>query len=191
MQQDNNKKQPSSAGVFKRLELYPKQAAIIDDAARFTITEATTKAGKTASHIEWILERMHNLGRGNHWWVAPVSEQADIAYRRVKDRLRGFIDSSGELKKLFEAIPFEHNETRKFIKVFGCTLWFKSADKPDSLYGEDVYSLVADEITRWKEEAWTACYSTLTATKGEAKLIGNVKGRKNFAYKLARKAEAG
>jgi hypothetical protein len=176
---------------FTRVSLYPKQAAIIDDAARFTITEATTKAGKTMSHIEWQLEEMAKLRRGNHWWVAPVNSQADIAFRRAQDRLRGYIDSSGELVKVAEPIPFEQNETKKFIKVFGCTWWFKSADKPDSLYGEDVYTLVSDEITRWKELAWSACYSTLTATKGKAKLIGNVKGKRNFAYKLARKAQSG
>jgi phage FluMu gp28-like protein len=89
-----------------------------------------------------------------------------------------------------EPIPFVKNLTEKWIEVFGARIWFKSADKPDTLYGEDVYRLVGDEITRWKVDSWTACYSTLTATRGRAKLIGNVKGRRNFAYQLARKAEA-
>lgn len=184
--------QPTSQAIeFERVDLYPKQSAIVEDPARFTITEATTKAGKTMSHIEWQLEEISKIKRGNHWWVAPISDQADIAFRRAQNRLRGFIDSGGQLVKVCEPIPFEKNETRKFIQVFGAIWWFKSADKPDSLYGEDVYTLVPDEISRWKEDAWIACYSTLTATQGRAKLIGNVKGKKNFAYKLARKAEAG
>lgn len=177
--------------AFRRVELYPKQAAIVDDPARFTICEATTKAGKTMSHIEWLLAEAAALGRGNHWWVATISGTADIAFRRSQARLRGFIDSSGHLLRVGRPIPFRVNRTEKWIEAFGARLWFKSADKPDSLYGEDVYRLVGDEVSRWKEEAWTACYSTLTATRGRAKLIGNVKGRKNFAYRLARKAEAG
>lgn len=173
------------------LNLYPRQAEIINDPARFTITEATTKAGKTISHLYWQLTEIYKLRRGNHWWVAPISDQADIAYRRAQDFLRGYVDASGKLERIGEAVPFTKNDTRKYIDVYGGRWWFKSADNPDSLYGEDVYTLVPDEISRWKEQAWTACYSTLTATKGRAKLIGNVKGRRNFAYKLARKAEAG
>ena len=67
----------------------------------------------------------------------------------------------------------------------------KSADNPDSLYGEDVYGAVIDEATRCKEESWFAVRSTLTATQGKLRIIGNVKGRRNWAYNLARRAETG
>lgn len=42
-----------------------------------------------------------------------------------------------------------------------------------------------------REESWHAIRSTLTATAGPVRIIGNVKGRKNWAFILARKAEAG
>jgi phage FluMu gp28-like protein len=48
-----------------------------------------------------------------------------------------------------------------------------------------------DEASRCKEESWHALYTTLTATRGQIRVIGNVKGRKNWAYRLARKAQAG
>jgi len=54
-----------------------------------------------------------------------------------------------------------------------------------------VYAAVIDEATRCKEEAWHAVRSTLTATRGPIRIIGNVKGRQNWAYRLARKAEQG
>ncbi len=177
--------------TFVRLQLYDKQKAIIDDRSRFTITEATTKGGKTASHIEWLLERSYLARHGNRWWIAPISDVADIAYRRTQDRLNGYIDSGGQLVRAFEPIPFYKNETRKIIYVFNSRIWFKSADNPDSLYGEDVYDAVLDEYTRMLKAAWTAVYTTLTATKGNAKLIGNVKGRKNWGFQLAREAEKG
>ena len=176
---------------FVRLPLYPKQAAIIEDPAQFTITEATPKSGKTMSHIEWILEEAARAQQGHWWWVAPVKDQADIGFRRTRERLQGFIDSRGTLERVSAALPFVDNKTRKYIEFSGATLWFKSADEPDSLFGEDVRGVVGDEITRWKEDAWFAVYTTLVATKGRAKLIGNVKGRRNFAYHLARKAQAG
>lgn len=181
----------ASGSAFRRHTLYPMQAAIVDDPRRFTITEATTKAGKTMSHVEWLLEEAQQIGRGNHWWVATVSGTAGIAYRRTCERLRGFIDSGGKKLLVGEPIPFRKHDTERWIDVFGARLWFKSAEKPDNLYGEDVYRAVGDEVTRWREAAWTALYTTLSATAGRAKLIGNVKGRRNFAYQLARKAETG
>ena len=36
-----------------------------------------------------------------------------------------------------------------------------------------------DEASRMKEDAWTAIQSTLTATRGPVRIIGNVKGEKN------------
>ena len=48
-----------------------------------------------------------------------------------------------------------------------------------------------DEAPRCKEAAWQAVRTTLTATGGRLRIIGNVKGRRNWAYHLARQAEAG
>jgi hypothetical protein len=61
----------------------------------------------------------------------------------------------------------------------------------NTLYGEDVYACVIDEASRFKEESWHAIRSTLTATRGPIRIIGNVKGRKNWFYQLARQAEQG
>lgn len=68
---------------------------------------------------------------------------------------------------------------------------FRSADKPDSLYGEDVKRVVMDEASRSKADAWHAVRSTLTATRGRGVIIGNVKGKKNWFYEWARRAQRG
>jgi len=191
--------------TFERLYLFPEQAAIVDcdlvDAAiRFTITEATTKVGKTMTHLELLLERACKAGEGNWWWVAPSANQARIAFDRAKDRLLGFIqkpdleneDGVFARVKVSDNIPHTSRQAPEMqIFVMGATITFKTAENADMLYGEDVRGIVGDEITRWKEASYVACYSTLSATNGWMKLIGNVKGRKNFAYKLARKAQNG
>jgi len=114
----------------------------------------------------------------NFWWVAPVYPQAEIAYRRMK---RGL--PLGLIKT--------HDSDRWIELPNGTRMWFKSAEKPDNLYGEDVYAAVIDEASRCREESWHAVRSTLTATRGPIRVIGNIKGRRNWAYALARKAEAG
>jgi phage FluMu gp28-like protein len=163
--------------------LVPYQLAILNSLARFTITEAATKTGKTFSHLWWLFEQANIQPQpkngANYWWVAPVYAQAKIAFTR----LRRVVALSGK---------YRINESELFIETpNGSRIWFKSAEKPDNLYGEDVFAIVFDEFTRAREEAWIAIRTTLTSTRGKCKLIGNVKGKKNWGYKLGMKARAG
>ena len=174
------------------IKQYQKQVAFMDCEERFATIEATTKAGKTTGCIVWIWEQaigcknftkkqIISIKPGmNYWWVAPVSMQAKIAFRRLKR----FISAKDMIRV---------NETELSIHMvdFGSTITFKSADNPDSLYGDDVYGVVIDEASRMKKDAWIAIFSTLTATSGSCKIIGNVKGDDNWFYELARQSEAG
>lgn len=164
---------------YRRPELYPKQQDAIFCDARYGIIEGSTKCGKTVGCITWLLEQaMAGHRAQSFWWVAPVYPQAKIAFRRLK---RG----------LPQAL-FDSNESELTVTlVNGAIISFRSAEKPDNLYGEDVHAAVLDEATRMREEAWHAVRSTLTATRGPMRIIGNVKGRRNWAYKLARRAESG
>ncbi|MGH8323239.1 MAG: terminase large subunit domain-containing protein, partial [Steroidobacteraceae bacterium] len=169
---------------YHRPWLYPAQAAFLFTPKRYSIVEASTKTGKTVGCIIWLFEQAIGAGHPgrNYWWVAPIYAQAKVAFRRLKDYLPA----------RYEGGFWKPNESELTIMLANkSTIWFKGADKPDSLYGEDVYAAVIDEATRCKEEAWHALRSTLTATRGPVRIIGNVKGRRNWAYKLARLAEAG
>lgn len=153
--------------------------AAIFDPARISVIEASTKAGKTAGCICWQAKHVLEDTRcGNHWWVAPVYKQAEMAYDRAKKYFPRdeYAAHDGDLK-----IEFRN----------GARWWFRSGEKPDNLYGEDVYSVVVDEATRVREEAWYAIRSVLTYTRGPVRIIGNVKGRKNWAYRLGQLARNG
>jgi hypothetical protein len=164
---------------FVRPRLYPKQLEAIYSSARYSVIEASTKSGKTVGCMVWLTEQAW-LGKSGHeyWWIAPIYEQARIVFRRLK---RGLSRDT-----------FTTNESECSITLGnGAVLRFKGADNPDSLYGEDVHAAVIDEATRVKEDAWHAIRTTLTATRGPVRIIGNVKGRRNWAYRLARRAETG
>lgn len=170
---------PSRPLVYQRPWMYAKQEAAIFNPSRIVCIEASTKSGKTVGCMVWLAEQAMGgrVGR-NYWWVAPIYPQAKIAYRRLK---RGL-----------PAEVFTANENELTLTLSnGAVIWFKGADRPDSLFGEDVYAAVIDEASRCKDEAWHAVRSTLTQTRGPLRIIGNVKGRKNWAYQMARKAEAG
>jgi len=165
---------------YTRPFLYSYQIPILDSNERFTVTEASTKTGKTASHIIWLLEEALRCKKDQSvWWVAPVFGQAQIAFKRMKAQIND--------KRFFKV-----NETNLILTLpTGSHIHFKSAERPDNLYGDDVYAAVFDEYTRAREEAWHALRTTLTATKGKCKFIGNVKGKKNWGYRLAQRAKHG
>lgn len=166
---------------FQPAYLYPKQRAAIYDEARISCIESSTKAGKTSGCLAWFIEQAMRGKQGqNYWWVAPVYSQAEIAFRRawlMLDPLKGMC---------------KRNQSAFLITLpNGTRLMFKSGDRPDDLYGEDVYACVMDEASRMREEAWHAVRSTLTFTRGPVRIIGNVRGRKNWFYRLSRLAESG
>jgi len=166
--------------VYQRPWLYGAQSAALFCPERYGVIEASTKAGKTHASLVWLYEQAVVGGRRgrNYWWVAPVRTQARIA-----------------LVRLLRWLPtgtYKVNWSDYYVTLYnGAEIWFKGSDRPDSLYGEDVYAAVVDEGSRCKEEAWVALRSTLTATRGPVRVIGNVRGTKNWAYKLGQRARAG
>lgn len=181
--------------------MYPLQETAIfepkdkfGNPARIATIEASTKSGKTIGSIGWLYEQAALAetpieryltaptvpdGRGKHyWWVAPTYAQTHIAFERLRDML------PRDTYRVWESPPR--------LRIFnGASIDFKSGERPNSLYGEDVYAAVMDEASRQRAEAWHAVRSTLTATRGPVRLIGNVFGRQNFFYHLARRAEQG
>lgn len=168
-----------ATATYSRPWLAPYQLDALFSADRYAIVEASTKAGKTVGCIVWLTEQAMRGRKGwNYWWVAPTYAQAKIAFRRLKAALPRDIYTS-------------HDGDLTLTLLTGAMLWFKTAEKPDGLFGDDVHAAVIDEASRCKEESWHAVRSTLTATNGPIRIIGNVKGRRNWAYALARKAESG
>lgn len=171
------------SGTIKfHISLADYQKKILDSPKRFTVTEASTKSGKTFSHIYWQAKQVHadwNKSGYNHWWVAPVNSQAQLAYKRAKRK--------------FQHIPgyqfFDSKGNEKMITTAGVEWHFKTAKDSNNLYGEDVYSVVFDEFTRAKQDAWFALRSTVTATKAKVKFIGNFRGIANWGHQLSLKAK--
>src|SRR4051812_25570999 len=116
---------------YQRPWLYRKQLDALFNDNRYALIEASTKAGKTVGCIAWLFEQaaIHGVAGRNYWWIAPIFPQAQIAFRRMKRGLPQGV--------------FTANESELTITLAnGAVIWFKGADKPDSLYGEDVYAAV-------------------------------------------------
>jgi len=165
---------------IKRPNLAQYQKDILYNNKRFTITEASTKVGKTFSHIWWIFERAHepwNKEGYEHWWIAPTYSQSKIAFKRLKRKIGRYED--------YYRVNLSSNS---IVCPNGAIIVFKTSDNPDSLFGEDVHSVVYDEAPRGKVDSFYALRSTITATKGQMKLIGNFGGTSNWVHQLKGKA---
>ncbi len=162
--------------------LYPKQRDVFFCPARVSVCEAATKAGKSVGALTWLLEGAITTP-GTYLWLSPVFPQAEVMFSRTV-RMLTRCDPSGS----------DWGSSKDPLKVWvkgGGTIMFMGSDNTDRIYGPDYMRAVIDEASRVKEEAFVAVRSTLTATRGPLRIIGNVKGRKNWAYRLARKAEGG
>jgi predicted phage terminase large subunit-like protein len=166
---------------YTRPRLYEAQEAAIFAPTRFAAVEASTKAGKSVGCLAWVVEEaLSGPGDGATYpWIAPAYSLSQNMYRRTKRML-------GE-----EAVAGTNESDLALTLVNGAQLWFRSGDRPDLLFGFDSHGAVIDEASRVSVECWHAVRSTLSATGGRARLIGNVSLRRDWFWKLCREIEAG
>lgn len=153
------------------------QAGFVLSPARFSVCVAGTKSGKTLGCVLWLLaqawERKHV-----YLWVAPSYRQTKVAFRLMVDLVP-------------ETCRYVNEGMMTLRLSSGSLIEFRTAERPDLLFGSSYAAAVVDEASRMREEAWNAVQSTLTVTRGPAKLIANARGRRNWFYRLYRKAEQG
>lgn len=153
------------------------QCIQVADERHLYLTDRFIATHNTVGCIVWQINECFTRV-GHHWWVAPVYQQSKIAFTRA-------------LSYLPEAILKRVDNQALSIEFINGSVWtFKSGEKPDNLYGEDVLSVVIDEASRCREAVWVAIRSTLTATRGRTRVIGNVKGRKNWFFRLSQRARS-
>ena len=87
---------------YERSYLYPKQKKAIFNNSRYSIIEASTKSGKTAGCMIWLMEQalLHGKDGQNFWWIAPVYSQAKMVHRRIIRSVQ--TDNSFDAKSLYK-----------------------------------------------------------------------------------------
>jgi hypothetical protein len=139
---------------------------------RISCAATGSKTGKTWGLAEWVIVMASELPPGSLiWWVGPYWKTVNIGWDRVLAML-----PPGEYKK---------NESEKTILWNGVRIEFRSAENPNTLYGEAVHACVVDEGPRMRREAWGAITTTMMQTRGPIRVAGNTdKGKNNWFYEL-------
>lgn len=154
---------------MSELVLSPPQFNIISSNKRFKVAVAGRRFGKTYAAIASLL-----VGAGEpdtiNWFVAPTYRQAkQIAWRM--------------LKRLTPATwAGKANETDLTLRFpWGSEISLRGADKPDSLKGVSLNSVVLDEYALMDGSAWEEVFRPALADKqGSALFIGTPKGYNHF-----------
>ncbi len=159
----------------KDIQLYKPhdaQRQIHESPARFRIVACGRRFGKTLACVNEVVLHASKCRGSVSWWVAPVYQQTERAYRMVLNTLPP------------DAIAVNHKSTRRIELINGSAIEFKSADRFDNLRGARVDFLVVDEAAMVDQEAWEATLRpTLSDTQGRAMFISTPRGR-NWFYEL-------
>jgi len=169
-----------------RIALHPAQSAIFNSKARFTITAAGRRFGKSylaavklgLEALKEVNDRGHKLDPTNGiYYIAPTFEQAmRIMWRRLIALLK-MKDQGGFISAM--------NINNGYLELInGRRIYIKGADNEDALRGEGYAFVVMDEFADMKPSVWYEIIEpALMDVEGGAMFIGTPKGKNHF-YKL-------
>jgi hypothetical protein len=142
-------------------QLWPHQQAFVDDPAQFTVCKSATKCGKSMAAAWWLADQVMRQPGGLFWWVGPTNEVGLIGYKTV-------------LHLLSEMVERKQERPWKFKTVSGAMVALKTAQEPEFLRGAGVSGMVLDEAGSADfDKAWPEIRTTISATRGRLKIIGN------------------
>lgn len=150
----------------------PHQAEMHKDPTRFRFITGGRRAGKSVSCFQDMLIHCLNTPGAMAWWVAPTyAEAREIGYE--------------EFKKYFEvlspAVAAVHHSAMRVEFKNGSKMYFKGADRKDSLRGRGLTFLVIDEAAFVPEEVWRKILRPALSDKhGRAILISTPNGKNWF-----------
>ena len=151
---------------------FTAQRKFHDSPARFRLLVAGRRFGKTKAAVNEVIRAAIRKPGSLNWWVAPTFSITRKGWR-----------------ELFAFLPQEVianvSRTEVMVELVNrSSIWFKSADNPDSLLSEGLDFVVVDEAARVSEEAWgRALRPALSDKLGRAAFTTTPAG-KNWLYRL-------
>ena len=153
----------------------PHQIKLHTDPSRFKVAIGGRRSGKTKSSFQELLRHALTYKNSLCWWVSPTYNEA----REV-----GFSEFEAYEEQLSPAIALLNKGIMRVVFKNGSKIYFKGADRKDSLRGRGIDFLSIDEFAFLDEETWTKVLRPALADKqGKAILTSTPNGR-NWAYNL-------
>ena len=155
---------------YNMLQLHSGQMKVFKSKARFKVVCAGRRWGKSMLSIALMIKSAMKGRRRRVWYIAPTYM---MAKQILWDELKQAINSK-YVKKI-------NDTTMTIILINGSELSLKGADKPDTLRGVALHTVVLDEFQDMKPDTWyKVLRPTLSSTRGDALIIGTPKGFSAF-----------
>ena len=171
--------------IQDQIQLYKPhfgQQEFHNNKARFRILACGRRWGKTIACVNEMMYQAWNKPGSINWWVAPVYDQAEVAWAMIQNHFQEAIEYSNKSKMM---IVLKNRDG--FTQ--GAEIRFKSAEKINNLRGWGVDFLVMDEAAFVEEDAWIeALRPTLSDKMGRGVFIGTPQG-KNWFYRMYQKGQ--
>ena len=168
------------AEVSFAVDLIPWQEEVWNDPNRFKVIAAGRRTGKSRlAALRLLFEALTGDKYADYIYVAPTQGQArDIMWKLLLQLGDGVISGT-------------HVNNLEITLINGAVIKLKGGDRPDTMRGLSIATLVLDEYADIKEQVWEEILRpALADRKGTAIFIGTPKGRNHF-YELYCKAELG
>lgn len=124
-----------------------------------------------------------------YWWVGYNWRAASM-----KEAWSRLVIITEKMWRAFEMDPQPHIRISDHELEWpnGNKIWFRTAERPESLAGSPVAGVIGDECSLWSKRVWEEFLeATLLIKRGWACFIGIPKGYDNWASKLWRDIVAG
>ena len=160
---------------FKGIKPYQFQKEVIDDVLHkpgfyYTILSGR-QIGKTLLLINLLLYYAINKPRCTILWVSPYYSMAIKVLSQILDA----VDGSGIIK--------EANKSEKIISlVNGTRIYFRSAEKPETIRGLSIHYCFVDEAQDVQDDAFYKSILPTLSAVGEKLLIAGTPKRRNFHW---------
>jgi len=148
---------------------FPYQRDFHNDNTRFRIIAGGRRVGKSVCALHEMIKHALTISRALAWWIGPTYSAA----REV-----GYL----EFKTMEESIkPLIKNISDSIMRIEfinGSMIYFKGADREETLRGRGLTFLVIDEAAFIKPDVWyRVLRPALSDKKGKAVLVSSPNGR--------------
>lgn len=149
------------------------QVTMHKDSTRFKLIVGGRRAGKSVSCFQEMLRHCLSTPTAMAWWIAPTySEAREIGYE--------------EFLKYFEvirpAIRQVHHSLMRVEFKNGAKMYFKGADRKDSLRGRGLTFLVIDEAAFVPEDVWRKVLRPALSDRGGRAILISTPNGKNWFH---------
>ena len=129
--------------------------------------------GKTLMSINLLMYYGLNNNNSKILWVSPVYSQATKVFQQIYQALQpaGLVKSANKSDFIIQLVN-------------GSTIWFKSAEKPETIRGLSINYAFIDEAQDCKDLAWKQSILPTLTVAGKKCIITGTPKRKNWFYDI-------